>query len=100
VGPLAALAPLPAVLGFRLINQKGAGVLQLQALAGHLAVVDLGDDVDRDGCFADTAAIMTHLDLEVTADTAAAHLAGALGVRVWLALAAVADWDGRIPLGI
>jgi hypothetical protein len=35
---------------------------------------------------------MTHLDLVVTADTAAAHLAGALGVPVWLALSRIADW--------
>ena len=35
---------------------------------------------------------MTGLDLVVTSDTAAAHLAGALGVPVWAALSAVADW--------
>src|SRR5262249_13258499 len=32
------------------------------------------------------------LDLVVSADTAAAHLAGPLGVPVWLALSKVADW--------
>jgi hypothetical protein len=31
------------------------------------------------------------LDLVVTANTAPAHLAGALGVPVWVALAAVSD---------
>jgi ADP-heptose:LPS heptosyltransferase len=44
------------------------------------------------GAFLDTAAVMKNLDLAVTADTAAAHLAGALGVGTWLALSAVADW--------
>jgi hypothetical protein len=39
-----------------------------------------------------TAAIMASLDLVVPADTATAHLAGALAVPVWVALAAVADW--------
>jgi len=40
----------------------------------------------------DTAAVMKNLDLVVTSDTAIAHLAGALGVPVWLALAHVPDW--------
>ena len=35
---------------------------------------------------------MQSLDLVVTSDTALAHLAGALGVRVWLALSAAPDW--------
>ena len=44
------------------------------------------------GAFMDTAAIMKHLDLVITSDTAAAHLAGALGVNVWVALQFVPDW--------
>ena len=40
----------------------------------------------------DTAAVMENLDLIITTDTAAAHLAGGLGVPVWTALAYVADW--------
>src|SRR5262249_25674107 len=44
------------------------------------------------GAFMDTAAIMTHLDLVVTSDTAIAHLAGGLGVPVWLATAYAPDW--------
>jgi hypothetical protein len=40
----------------------------------------------------DTAAIMQNLDLVVTADTAIAHLAGALGVPVWVALSTITDW--------
>ena len=32
------------------------------------------------------------LDLLITADTALAHLAGALGVRVWVVLQSVPDW--------
>ena len=41
--------------------------------------------------FVDTAAVMMNLDLVVTCDTAAAHLAGALGVPVWLALPSLPD---------
>ena len=33
-----------------------------------------------------------HLDLVICCDTAVAHLGGALGVPVWLALPAVPDW--------
>ena len=40
----------------------------------------------------ETAAILQGLDLVITADTALAHLAGALGVPVWLVLQSVADW--------
>jgi hypothetical protein len=35
---------------------------------------------------------MKNLDLVISADTAPAHLAGALGVPVWVALAALVDW--------
>src|SRR5262249_29508746 len=35
---------------------------------------------------------MKNLDLVVTSDTAVAHLAGALGVPVWVALAVGPDW--------
>ena len=44
------------------------------------------------GAFMDTAAVMKNLDLVITSDTATAHLAGALGVNVWVALPAVPDW--------
>jgi ADP-heptose:LPS heptosyltransferase len=40
----------------------------------------------------DTAAIMMNLDLVITSDTSIPHLAGALGVPVWLALPCIPDW--------
>ncbi len=40
----------------------------------------------------ETAGILTGLDVVITCDTALAHLAGALGVRVWVVLQAVPDW--------
>jgi hypothetical protein len=47
---------------------------------------------EASGPFMDTAAIMMGLDLVICCDTAVAHLAGALGVPVWLALSLVPDW--------
>ena len=42
--------------------------------------------------FGDTARVLAKLDLLVTVDTAVAHLAGAMGVPVWLLLPLVPDW--------
>ena len=42
--------------------------------------------------FADTAAILSQLDMVITTDTAVAHLAGALGKPVWLVLGFVPAW--------
>jgi ADP-heptose:LPS heptosyltransferase len=40
----------------------------------------------------DTAAVLRNLDLVIACDTAVAHLAGALGIGVWVALPFAADW--------
>ena len=42
--------------------------------------------------FADTAALLASLDLLVTVDTAAAHLAGAIGTKTFLLLPLCPDW--------
>jgi tetratricopeptide (TPR) repeat protein len=42
--------------------------------------------------FSETAAVMSQLDLVVTSDTSVAHLAGALGLPVWILLAFHADF--------
>ena len=69
--------------------QKGAGREQLPELADRLHLLDLADELED---FADTAALLSNLDLVITVDTAVAHLAGALGITVWLALPIVPDW--------
>ncbi len=50
-------------------------------LPAALEAVDLMGEV-RD--FADTAALVEQLDLVITVDTSVAHLAGALGIPVWM----------------
>ncbi len=91
--PLDRFAPLAQVPGVRLISlQKGAGTEQLRGVGEGMPVVTLPDDRDADGAFLDTAAVVAQLDLVVTADTALAHLAGALGVPVWVAVSALSDW--------
>ncbi|WP_211111710.1 DUF6165 family protein, partial [Azospirillum brasilense] len=92
--PLAEFAPLARIPGLRLVSlQKNHGLEQLDRLPEGMAVTVLGPGFD-DGphAFRDTAAVMMGLDLIVTTDTAVAHLAGALGRPVWLALKAVPDW--------
>ena len=94
--PLTAFAPLAATPGVRLVSlQKGDGLDQLAA--APVPVADLGEAYQA-GDFADTAAVLANLDLLVACDTAAVHLAGALGVQTLLAVSAVPDWrwlEGR-----
>ena len=92
--PLAALAPLAAVPGVRLISlQKGFGEKQLDALPAGMRVESLGPNFDSGpDAFVDAAAVMAHCDLVVTCDTSIAHLAGALGRPVWVALKRDAEW--------
>ncbi|MCG2594735.1 tetratricopeptide repeat protein [Ramlibacter sp. XY19] len=59
------------------------------ALADWPGLVDHGREL-RD--FADTAALVAALDLVISVDTSAAHLAGALGRPVWILLVHVPDW--------
>jgi tetratricopeptide (TPR) repeat protein len=92
--PLVQFAPLAEVSGVQLISlQKNAGVEQLSALEGRFTASDLGSTLDGEaGAFMDTAAVMCNLDLVITSDTAAAHLAGGLGVPAWVALASAPEW--------
>lgn len=92
--PLAQFAPLGAIEGVRLISlQKNFGAEQLENLPKGMAVQTLGPDFDAGAdAFRDTAAVLTMLDLVVTTDTAMAHLAGAMGVPVFVALRKVPDW--------
>jgi tetratricopeptide (TPR) repeat protein len=79
--------PFSSINGISMYNLQKDGAPQLAKIAGKLNVHDFGPDFDtKHGGFMDTAAIMKNLDLVITVDTSVAHLAGALGVPVWLLL--------------
>jgi hypothetical protein len=85
--PLEDLAPLSHVTGVTLFSlQRGVAEVGATALGQNL--VEVGRDL-RD--FADTAALISQLDLVISVDTAVAHLAGALGRPLWLLLARDAE---------
>jgi len=88
---LAALAPLFAVEGVEfVILQQGHGREDLRPGAPLPPLVsDPGTQVTD---FMDSAAIMEAVDLVISSCTAPAHLAGAIGRPVWVALQAVPDW--------
>jgi tetratricopeptide (TPR) repeat protein len=85
--PLAQFAPLAQVPGVSLYSlQVGAGSEQLAGI--DFPVTDLGKKTTPPH---NLAALMRNLDLVVAVDTMVAHLAGALGVPVWIALSRVPD---------
>jgi tetratricopeptide (TPR) repeat protein len=84
--PLEAFAPLAGVDGVEIYSlQKGPPAAQLtEALARGWdgpPILDLTAELND---FADTAALVANLDLVITCDTAIAHVAGGLGVPVWI----------------
>mgnify|MGYP003493909559 CR=1 FL=1 len=66
-----------------------AGREQLTQSEHELPIIDLAD---RLGDFYSPAAIVSNLDLVISSDCATVHLAGALGVPVWVAMAWAPDW--------
>ena len=88
--PLAALAPLAGVAGVRFYSlQKGEAAREAQRAPAGMQLEDLGGEL-RD--FSDTAAVVANLDLVISVDTAAAHLAGAMGRPAWTLLKHAPDW--------
>ena len=89
--PLRDLATSLQSPGVSLISlQKNDGAEELLDASG---ILDLGEGFDSGkDAFVDTAAVMKSLDVVITVDTSVAHLAGALGVPVWVLLKRVPDW--------
>lgn len=88
--PLELLAPLAEAGDIDFYSlQKGDAAAESAKPPAGLRWIDWSSDV-RD--FADVAAIVAAVDLVIGIDTAAAHLAGAMGKPVWVMLRHVADW--------
>jgi tetratricopeptide (TPR) repeat protein len=92
--PLINFAPLAEIEGVRLISlQKQPGSAQIEQVTFADRIERPTSDTDMGAhALLDTAAIMMNLDLVVSVDTMVAHLAGALGRPVFMALRRVADW--------
>lgn len=69
------------------------GEYEKKLLEIDFKITSFGNNFDNEkDAFIDTAAIMMNCDLIITSDTAIAHLAGALGRPVWVALKYIPDW--------
>lgn len=93
---LRSLEPLMQIPGLTLISlQVGPAAAQLHEFCpkprkGSVPpILDAGPNLND---FGDTAALVASLDLLISVDTGVAHLAGALGVPVWILLPHLADW--------
>ena len=88
--PLKAFLPVANVPGVEVLSlQKVHGLDQIAPLVDRMHVTNLDARIKD---FADAAAFMKNCDLLISPDTAITHLAGALGVRVWLVLPYESEW--------
>ncbi len=89
--PLRVFKPLSKVDGVDLISlQNGDGLDQLDTI--DFKVTKFRGVDEQAGAFMDTAAIIMNLDLVISPDTSATHLAAGLGKPVWLAKGFYTDW--------
>jgi hypothetical protein len=92
---LAMLAPLGKIAGISFVSLQHGEAASQQTPSG-LSLHDRTGDLND---FADTAALVSGLDLVIGVDTAAIHLAGALGRPVWLLNRADTDWRWSAQAG-
>ena len=87
---LSALKALREVDGVSFFGlQVGAGRTDCDKAPWKGSITDLAAGLKN---FEDTAAVVSQMDLVITVDTAMAHLAGALGVSVWVLIPQGNDW--------
>jgi tetratricopeptide (TPR) repeat protein len=87
---LARMLPLLAQSGVEFFAlQKDLRDGDAEILRSERRIIPLGGQIES---FADTAAIISQLDLVISSDASVVHLAGALGKPVWILLQHVPDW--------
>lgn len=87
---LQALLPLLEIPHTRFFSlQVGEASKELLELPVKIRPKDFSSEIED---FTDTASIIHHLDLVISVDTAVAHLAGAMGKKVFLLLPFANEW--------
>jgi hypothetical protein len=86
---LEALLPILETKASFISLQKEVRPADREVLDQQKKILDLGPELKS---FADTAAVVSQLDLVITVDTSVAHLVGALGRPVWILLCYVPCW--------
>jgi hypothetical protein len=86
---LAQMLPLASEEGEWVSLQKDTRAADARVLASRSDIRHFGEAL---GDFADTAALVEHMDVVVTVDTSVAHLAGAMGKPTWILLPFNPDW--------
>ena len=90
--PLGWFTPLTGLKGIHFYGlQKGiaAEQVEIEGMPDGMHMVNLGQEFED---FSDTAAVVEQMDLVISIDTSVAHLAGAMGKRLWVLLPDVPDW--------
>ena len=87
--PFARLAPLFSTPARFLSIQRDVRSEDAENLAGEKRVTHVGGDLEN---FTDTAAVIALCDLVISADTAVAHLAGAMGRPLSVLVPFAPDW--------
>lgn len=84
-------SPLTAIPGVSFYSlQVGEAAKQIAEVAGTFSLADVCSSYTD---FTDTADFVAGLDLVITVDTAVAHLAGMLGIPVWILISRTrSDW--------
>jgi Tfp pilus assembly protein PilF len=88
--PLQKLVPLIRKTGLNFyVLQKEIRTEDFELLKSSTSFINYSGQLND---FADTAALMSFMDLVISTDTSLAHLAGAMGKPTWILLAFSADW--------
>jgi len=83
------LTPLFAAPASFVGIQRDVRVADAAPLAGEQRLTNIGGELED---FSDTAAVLALCDLVIAVDTATAHLAGAMGLPVWVLVPFAPDW--------